>query len=692
MKLKLKIFSTISAFALIFSLLLVNIATAEPSSVIAITDCVGLQAMKDNLDGNYQLANDIDCSATGISDTENEKYDAYLYNEGLGFEPVGTCVNDEDSGDCLASDMFIGQLDGNNKTISGLFIDRGKTDYVGLFGMLGSGATVQNLDIVSGAIAGQSGVGAVAGMATGDITIDNVTVSVNVIGFMGRHLDQNDYGYAIGGLIGDYEYLGGAGLTLTNNTMNGTVAGDYFVGGLIGYNYYDWAGNSEDYSLNMNNNTVSASSGISGDTFVGGLIGYVGIYSNTDGVEASLTMDVGPNNAVLADISAAADNVGGMIGQLYYEDYNNFTFDFTISQSFVKADVHTDGNNVGGLIGSTDMRCNGIDGPGDNCNFKVNISDAYYNGDVSGNSYVGGLIGYASERDLEIEALAINRSYTTGSVMANVNDNGGYSSGGFIGYNNILGSINNSFTANVVDGNGTDEATYVSAGTFVGVVENGGVTFSNAYYDQAKNPATDNPAMTCSAGGSMSGCSAVNTDGLSPNYFFNNSSNHPFDNGTWNFSTIWQTNVGNYPTFKTSGTDTTGPIFEALGGGDTRTVNIDAGQVITTNPYIIKVKPTDSSAVTKVEFYIDNILICTDTTADVNGYYSCQWDTSKYHSDVKIIAYDALGNSTTLTRTTTVNLTGVPNTGLQSASYLLAGLIVIAGIGLMIVARRRISK
>ncbi len=225
MKLKLKIFSIISVFALIFSLLLVNIVTAEPSTVIDITDCAGLQAMKDNLDGNYQLTNNIDCSATGISDTHAENYDADLYNNGLGFEPVGTYIYD-DQYEALTSAMFTGQFDGNGKTISNLYINRGETIFVGLFGMMGSGSIVQDFNISSGAITGQNDVGAVAGMAQGGVTIDNITVSVNVSGYIGGHLDESDYGYCVGGLIGNYEYLGNTGLTLTNNTMNGTVIGD----------------------------------------------------------------------------------------------------------------------------------------------------------------------------------------------------------------------------------------------------------------------------------------------------------------------------------------------------------------------------------------------------------------------------------------------------------------------------------
>ncbi|MEI6266469.1 MAG: choice-of-anchor tandem repeat GloVer-containing protein [bacterium] len=111
-----------------------------------------------------------------------------------------------------------------------------------------------------------------------------------------------------------------------------------------------------------------------------------------------------------------------------------------------------------------------------------------------------------------------------------------------------------------------------------------------------------------------------------------------------------------------------GPVFTNLPSATT-VINITDGQTITTNPYTLKVKPTDADGIQKVEFYIDNILICTDTTADVDGVYSCDWDTSKYHSDVKVLAYDTNGNvSTALTRSATVRLasttTGtLPETG-----------------------------
>jgi beta propeller repeat protein len=116
--------------------------------------------------------------------------------------------------------------------------------------------------------------------------------------------------------------------------------------------------------------------------------------------------------------------------------------------------------------------------------------------------------------------------------------------------------------------------------------------------------------------------------------------------------------------------DSTSPTFSTL-PGETRTVNLTEGELITTNPYIIKVNPADDTAIEKVEFYVDGVLICTDTTADADGVYECAWDTSLYHSDIRIVAYDTSGNTVTLNRTVNVDpsLYTLPRTGMNLWDY-----------------------
>lgn len=108
------------------------------------------------------------------------------------------------------------------------------------------------------------------------------------------------------------------------------------------------------------------------------------------------------------------------------------------------------------------------------------------------------------------------------------------------------------------------------------------------------------------------------------------------------------------------------PVYDNI-PGTTQPISVTEGQTITSNPYIIQVKPDSTVGISKVEFLVDDALICTETVADANGVYSCSWDTSRYHSSIRIIAYDIYGVTTTIAREVTVDptvyTTVLPQTG-----------------------------
>ena len=114
---------------------------------IVVTTCAELNGMRNNLDAHYALGNDIDCSATST------------WNANAGWEPIGTIAA-----------PFSGSLDGNGHTVSGLTINRGADDDIGLFGVTGPESAVRNLGLVAVRIAGDDIVGAVAGKNYGTIT------------------------------------------------------------------------------------------------------------------------------------------------------------------------------------------------------------------------------------------------------------------------------------------------------------------------------------------------------------------------------------------------------------------------------------------------------------------------------------------------------------------------------------------
>ena len=138
---------------------------------------------------------------------------------------------------------YTGTFDGKGHTISGLYaeINGGNSDtYVGLFGYIGTGGTVQNVTVEDSSLsASTTGDSAYAGGVCGDNnggTISNCTSSGNVTATSGRYA----YAYA-GGVCGrNYAHSGTATASISNCYSSGNVNanGYYFAyaGGVCGGN------------------------------------------------------------------------------------------------------------------------------------------------------------------------------------------------------------------------------------------------------------------------------------------------------------------------------------------------------------------------------------------------------------------------------------------------------------------------
>jgi hypothetical protein len=66
---------------------------------------------------------------------------------------------------------FTGSFDGDGKSISGLTIDNSNADHQGLFGVIGEGGVVRNLDLIDVSITGENFVGGIAGWLNPECTI-----------------------------------------------------------------------------------------------------------------------------------------------------------------------------------------------------------------------------------------------------------------------------------------------------------------------------------------------------------------------------------------------------------------------------------------------------------------------------------------------------------------------------------------
>ncbi len=181
---------------------------------------------------------------------------------------------------------FEGSFDGQGFTIMNLVIHAdliGNNSELGLFGKLSG--NVRNLGLLNISVQGSLYIGGLAGIIEGSITNCYATGIIN-----------GDY--YVGGLVG-YNSYGTIANSFTSTTVNGL---NNYVGGLIGYHYYGTVTNSY------------AAGNVSGSSFVGGLIGI-----NYRG-KVAMCYSTGR--------TSGTSEVGGLVGKLSaassYEDVGNF--------------------------------------------------------------------------------------------------------------------------------------------------------------------------------------------------------------------------------------------------------------------------------------------------------------------------------------------------------------------------------
>ena len=114
---------------------------------------------------------------------------------------------------------YTGTFDGKNHTISGLYFNNTSTDYVGLFGYVGSGGSVSNVGVEDSYFKGNDYVGGVCGFYSGD-RLTNCYHTGTVSG--------SSY---VGGVCGE-----SFSIPITNCYHTGAVIGSSVVGGVCGFN------------------------------------------------------------------------------------------------------------------------------------------------------------------------------------------------------------------------------------------------------------------------------------------------------------------------------------------------------------------------------------------------------------------------------------------------------------------------
>lgn len=392
----------------------------EVDGYMWVEDVEQLQDIKDNLDGNYALRNSIDATAT--QDWNGT------------FNPLGGNGSDG---------PFTGKFDGLDYNIFNLNIKK-DTDNVGLFGVVGEGAVINNVTLVGGSITGQNNVGALAGSVETGAHISNITNSAsvtgtsNVGGIAGSsgnanwtglintgtiNVGKNDDGKSnAGGLIGSMNggTLGGASYNLGSVTGSGSN-----VGGLVGYAEHAIIGNEGENAVTVYNRL-----NITGAYNVGGIVGNmedttVQNAENSGNVKAKEHMDgnyyyhsdVG--SAHIANASVWIANVGGIAGKASNSAFANVLNTGNVSSAsntFTEPVTNVNGNgtkdvastyytagNVGGIVGSA---------------VDTNITNATNReNEIRGAHNVGGIAGYFTNSNDNDDA----KKYT---IKNGINDGG----------------------------------------------------------------------------------------------------------------------------------------------------------------------------------------------------------------------------------------------------------------------------
>jgi len=106
---------------------------------------------------------------------------------------------------------------------------------------------------------------------------------------------------------------------------------------------------------------------------------------------------------------------------------------------------------------------------------SLSISEAYATGTVTGSRRLGGLVGYMGSGSIE-------RSFATGAVTANLNNDGeAYDVGGLVGVTSGSATILDSYATGVVETKGTAPANAARTGGLVGEVDSPNVVIERSY-------------------------------------------------------------------------------------------------------------------------------------------------------------------------------------------------------------------
>ena len=276
------------------------------------------------------------------------------WDNGAGWIPLGYFFEYFDGVTYYVIDEpFSGRYNGNNKTISGLYINRPSKELQGLFGFTRN-AHISNIKLLNVDVISNYKGGGLVGKSDGGEVV-NCYVTGNVRGTN-----------CIGGLVGDNSSgvsncysgvnvrTGEKGGSLIGNSETGSINNCYSTGNVIGNNYIGGlAGVLHNCAIiNCFSTGNTTGTGVCVGGFAGSLdnttvsgcysTGYITGVNNTGGLAGQICFSSITNCFSISNTTALGDYVGGLAGHV---------LNSTIKNCYSTGSITATNNNVGGLTG-----------------------------------------------------------------------------------------------------------------------------------------------------------------------------------------------------------------------------------------------------------------------------------------------------------------------------------------------------
>lgn len=282
--------------------------SADPYLIRTADDLDGVATMTNSgtsFEGEtLKLANDIAYNEGTESYTTVEQWETA--KSGLNeWTPIGTATNYN-----KYENAFAGTFDGNEKTISGIYIADGSM--IGLFGVTTSDTVIKNLAVTDSYITGSGDyVGTIIGKGAGQLT--NVYSDALI----------NSTGTQIGGVVGRSQVSKASDTTLnmTGCWFDGTIVinnnGQMLSGGMIGYSTHGTISLDNCIYSGTINCTSTTTSNL--NLRVGGYVGMINSTDNVNSFAISNSLSAGEitatstNGKTLSQIGSIVGNVGGSL-------------------------------------------------------------------------------------------------------------------------------------------------------------------------------------------------------------------------------------------------------------------------------------------------------------------------------------------------------------------------------------------